>query len=75
MEEHDIKLNASGTISRKLWALQSDTAKYPMFQTYKSTSRYSRLALALNSIILKGDNVTEIRKFYNLIKIFFTSPE
>ena len=61
MEEHDIKLNASGTISRKPWALQSDTAKYPILQTYKSTSRYSRLAPALDSITLKGDNVMEIR--------------
>ena len=67
MEEHDIKLNASGTISRKPWALQSDTAKYPILQTYESTSRYSRLAPMLDTIILKGDNVMEIRQFYNLI--------
>ena len=67
MEEHDTKLNGSGTISRKPWALQSDTAKYPILQTYESTSRYSRLAPALDSITLKGYNVMEIRQFYNLI--------
>ena len=61
MEEHDIKLNASGTISRKPWALQSDTVKYPILQAYKSTSRYARLAPMLEKITLKGDNVMEIR--------------
>ena len=30
MEEHDIKLNTRGTISRKPWVLQSDTVKYPI---------------------------------------------
>lgn len=67
MEEHDIKLNTSGTISRKPWVLQLDTAKYPILQTYESTSTYSRLALKLDTIILKGDNVMEIIQFYNLI--------
>ena len=67
MEEHDIKLNASGTISRKPWALQSDTAKFPILQTYESTSKFSRLAPMLEPIVLKGDNVMQIRQFYNQI--------
>ena len=67
MEEHDIKLNASGTISRKPWALQSDTAKFPILQTYESTSKLLRLAPMLESIVLKGDNVMQIRQFYNQI--------
>ena len=61
MEEHDIQSNASGTISRKPWDLQLDTAKYPILQKYESTSTYSRLAPMLDTIILKGNNATEIR--------------
>ena len=61
MKEHDIKLYESETISRKSWALESDTAKYPILQTYESTSKYSRLTPMLDTIILKGDNLTEIR--------------
>ena len=67
MEEYDIKLNASGAMSCKPWALQSDTIKYPILQAYESTSRYSRLSPILETITLTGDNVMEIRQFYDLI--------
>ena len=67
MEEHDIKLNASRTISRKPWTLQSNTANYSISQAYESTSQYSRLAPMLERSILKGSNVMPICQFYILI--------
>ena len=36
-KEHEIKSNASGTISGKPYVLQSDTAKFPILHTFEST--------------------------------------
>ena len=65
LETHDIKLNASGSLHKKPWALQSDTDKYPLLKAYENNSHFSNLPHLLKPIILEGDSSFNIQQFYD----------
>ena len=65
LETHDIKLNASGSLNKKPWAIQSDTDKYPLLQAYEHNSQFSNLPHLLKPIILEGDSSFNRQQFYD----------
>ena len=69
LEDHDIKLSATGYIAKKPWALHSYTERYPILHAYEHTAQLSRLAPLLDSIILQGDGLASIKHVYDAVNI------
>ena len=71
VESHALKLNATSKMGGA-WQLNSDEDKYPILKNEKY-NHWSKYNGNLKDIVLEGDNLIDLKKFWNAMNTAFTS--
>ena len=70
LQEHSFKLNASNTFTAaKPWILKSDSDTYPLIQFHDSNAKFGTFSPLLSSIRIEGDNMLDVKKFYEELNV------
>ena len=72
MESHSLKLNATSTMRGGAWQLHSDEDQYPILKNEKY-NHWSKYNDNLKNIVLEGDNLMDLQKFWNAMDTAFSS--
>ena len=72
VENHALKLNATSTMKAGAWALHSDEDAYPILKNEKF-NHWSKYNDNVKNIVLEGDNLMDLQKFWNTMDTAFTS--
>ena len=72
VENHALKLNATSTMKAGAWQLHSDEDVYPILKNEKG-NHWSKYNDNVKNVILEGDNLMDLQKFWSAMDTAFTS--